>query len=284
MAEVTAAPVTTAAPVNTGTAAAPATGSAAPAAVVEPPRKIKLKLDGKDVEMLESEVVAYAQQGKVATQRFQEAAKMRAEAEEVLKFAKANPTEFFNKTGLNARQWAEEYLMKELQAEAMSPEQRKASENEEKLRKYEMTEKQRADAALEAQKERAKQEHMLNYDQMFVKALNESGLPKNQFTIKRMAELQLINIKNKYDLSATQLAKLVREDFAAEQKSIMGGLDGDQLLDFLGADLVKKLSKAQIAKLKAKAQPGAKSAQTNSLPTEGKELDWIAYQRRNRGR
>lgn len=278
-------PVTGGAPAPA--AAAPVATGTAPAAAQPTPteiRKMKLNLNGQEVELPESEVIAYAQQGKVATERFKEASKMRQEAEQILKYAEANPEDFFKRTGKNARQWAEEFLLKELQAEAMSPEQRKARENEEKLRKYENDEKSREDKKKQEAQDRLKQEHMEKYDQMFVQALTESGLPKTKYTIKRMAELQLINIKNKYELSATQLAKIVREDYIDEQKSLYGAVEGDQLLELLGPEIVKKLSKAQIAKLKARGTTPAAASATPKQTQEEKGLTWQDWQKRNRGR
>lgn len=276
------------------TPAAPAASQAQPTASAQAPaqtqpttqeiKKLKLKLDGKEVELPESEVIAGYQTGQVAAQRFKEAAKMRQEAEQILQFAKQNPKEFFQKTGMNAREWAEQYLLEELQAEAMSPEQRKARENEDKIRKYEQDDKDRKETQRQEQMKRLEQEHMQNYDVMFTKALSESGLPKTVFTVRRMAELQLINVKNKYELNASQLAKLVREDYIAEQKALLGGFEGDQLIDFLGPDLVKKLSKAQIAKLKAKGLQSNKPNPTSRKTEETQGLTWDEYRRRNRGR
>lgn len=278
------APAPTAAPAQ-APAKGPASGPTPPAAaapVVPPPKMMKLKLDGKDVEMSEAEVISYAQQGKASGQRFQEAAAMKRQADELLKFAKDNPKEFFAKTGMNARQWAEEYLISELQIEAMSPEQKKARENEEKLRKYETDEKSRKDQETQAERDKLTNQKREEFDVMFTKALFESGLPRTPYTVKRMAELQLINIKQKLELGPGQLAKLVREDYANEQKALLGGLDGDQLLEFLGPDTVKKLSKAQISKLKAKGIQTQTSGQKLPSKKEDQELTWAQYQRRNR--
>jgi hypothetical protein len=288
MSQVTAAVPAAAAPVASSTApvkgSVPVSGATTTPEVQAPPRMLKLKLDGKEVEMTEQEVISYAQQGKVATQRFQEAQKMRQEAEQLLQFAKQNPKEFFNKTGMNARQWAEQYLMEELTNEAMSPEQRKARENEEKLRTYESEKKQAQDKQAQEQRDRLTDEHRQRLDLMFTKALTESGLPRNQFTVKRMAELQLLNIKNKYELDASQLAKLVREDYQSELKSIMGSADGNQLMDFLGADNVKKLSKAQIAQLKARANPSAAPSSKSGSSSDKAPMSWNEYRKANRKR
>lgn len=244
-------------------------------------RRLKLKLDGQEVELPESDVIALAQRGKVADQRFSEAATTRKEAQEIIEFAKSNPTEFFKRTGMNARQWAEEFLMGELKREQMSPEQKKAADNEMKLKEYETARKHQEAKKLDDEKQAAQQKHMQNYDMLFVEALGKSGLPKTAYTIKRMAELQLVNLKQKLNLDADQLAKVVREDYIAEQKQLYGALDGDQLIDLLGPELVKKLSKAQIAKLKAKASGGSGSTPL-TRSSDKPAMSWREYQRRNR--
>lgn len=248
-----------------------------------PARMMKIKVDGKEVEMSEKEVLELASAGKSSNQRFQEAAKLRREAEQVLKFAKENPVEFFQKTGMNARQWAEQYLMTELQKEAESPEQKKARENEEKLKKLEAQDKQRKDSEMQEQIKRATNMERERLEKLFTKALMDSGLPRTKFTVKRMAELQLVNIKNKFELPPEKLAQIVREDYINEQKSLLGSLEGDQLLDFLGSDLVKKFSKAQIAKLKARGTGGSTQKKTDKAPEEP-GLSWREYQKRNRRR
>lgn len=282
----------TAAPSSAPTPQAPAAGAAqaqpgkaGPAAAASPTpaevRKLKLKLDGKDVEMPESEVIALAQKSGSSGKRFEEAQKLRAEAEAVLRFAKENPAEFFARTGMNARQWAEEYLIGELKREQMSPEQRKAAENEEKLKKYEAEKKAADDKKKSDELAALQKKHAERYDALFVEALSKSGLPKTPYTVKRMAELQLVNIRKKLELTPDQLAKVVREDYIAEQKALFGSTEGDALLEMLGPDVVKKLSKAQIAKLKAKGVGQGAGSPPPKRQGE-KPMTWREYQRRNR--
>lgn len=249
-------------------------------------RRMKVKLDGKEVEVPESEVVANYQQRKIADQRFQEAAKIRKEAEAVMKFAKDNPAEFFAKTGMNAREWAEKYLLEQLQVEAMSPEQKKARENEDKLKKYEQEEKTRKDQQQKEYVDRLTTEKRVELDKLFTQALYESGLPRTPWTVAEMARLQLANVKKGWQLTPAQLAKQTRENYVDAQKALMGALEGDQLLEFLGPDLVNKLSKAQISKLKGKT-PTAPSTQSKPARKQDNTepgLSWTDYQRRNRGK
>lgn len=253
----------------------------------EQARMMRVKIEGKEVEIPESEVLAGYQQGKVASQRFQEAAAMKKEAQEILNLSKKDQREFFKRSGIDPRKWAEDFLMDELKRDAESPDQKKSRENEERLRQYEENEKRTKETAHKQENDRLTNEKRQEFDVMFVKALNESGLPKTPFTIKRMAELQLVNIKKGLELGPQQLAKIVREDYATEQKTLLSALDGDQLIEFLGPDLVKKLSKAQIAKLKARgvATSPRRAQVQRDEPAEGNSRsDWQEYQRRNRGR
>jgi hypothetical protein len=267
-----------------GSQPGPAKAGPAAAPTQSEVRKLKLKLEGQDVELPESEVIALAQQGKVSGKRFEEAAKIRQQAAEIIQFAKENPAEFFKKTGMNARQWAEEFLTNELKKEGESPVEKRAREAEEKLAAIEKEKKTAAEKRLQEQKDAQTKEWAQKYDQMFVEALGKSGLPRTAFTVKRMAELQLVNIKKGLELGPDQLAKIVREDYIAEQKALFGQAEGDQLLDMLGEDIVKKLSKAQISRLKAKSVPGRAATSNTPRPAGEKPMTWREYQLKNRRR
>lgn len=244
-------------------------------------RKLKLKLEGGEVELPENEVIALAQQGKVAQKRFQEAAQMRREAEEVLSFLKANPKEAFQKLGIDVRKFSEDTLMEILQQETMSPEQRKAKEMEQELRKYRDAEKAAADKKQAEEMQRLESTHLNNYQETFIKALQVAGLPRTTFTVKRMAEHQIVANRKGYTIDPQSLAKLVREDYDLAQKEIYGSADEDTLLNLLGDDGVKKVQKALIKKLKSKPSVQAKS-ENISQPSPVQKGSWKEFSKKNR--
>lgn len=282
---------TSAAPVATPTNAAPTQGNPAQTPATQPTpaaaaRMLKLTIDGQDLEMPESEVIAMAQKGKSADKRFQEAAAARREAEQVVNFLKSNPKEAFKKLGIDVRKFSEDTLLEMIQHDQMTPEQKKAQENENELRRYRDTEKQAQERAHAEALARQEQEYMQSYDATFVKALTESGLPKTPYTVKRMAELTLIATRKGLDLEPSQLAKLVREDYESEMKAMYGQADGDALLELLGKDAVKKLSKAQLSKYKAtRSNTGQFKPKDDSKPAPGTNptAAWRAFQRKTRG-
>lgn len=263
-------------------AAAPAQSSQTPVPTPAEVRMLKLKIDNADVDMPESEVIALAQQSRAAQKRMQEAASSKKQAEDLIGFLKSNPKVAFQKLGIDIRKFSEDTLMELLQQEAMSPEQKKTAEMEAKLKKYEADEKSAKEAAHNKEMSELESKHLANYDQLFIKALSESGLPKTPFTVKRMAELTLVSNKKGLNLDSGQIAKLVREDYQTEMRALYGQADGTQLMEILGEDGVKKLSKAQAEKFQAKPQEFSKPQKKASAKKESKVDDWKAFQRENR--
>lgn len=247
-------------------------------------RKMKLKFDGQEQEMTEQEVISLAQQGKSSQKRFQEAAQAKKEAEATIKFLKENPREAMKQLGLDPRKFSEEYLMEVLTEEAMSPEQKAHRDMEKKLRKYEADEKALKEKEQQDEFQKLEARALEELDRTFVDALGKSGLTKTPWTVKRMAQLQMACIKKGYEPNATELAKILREDYIEEQKALFGSYEGDKLIEILGPDIVKKLSKAQVAKLKASPQKYSKPVEkreqsTNPTPSAG---DWKAFAKKNR--
>lgn len=254
-----------------------------PAAVQAEIRKLKLILDGKNLELPESEVIRLAQKGIGADKRFGEAAVLRKQAEEILK---ADPIEFFKRAGKDGRQWAENFLLEQIKLEQMSPEQKEAHDNKMKLQQMENERKLQTANAAKQEQEAERIGFVKKYDAIFTEALGKVSLPKTAYTVKRMAELQATNLKNKLNLDADQLAKVVREDYMAERTQLYGGMEGEQLLEMVGTDIVKKIQKALIAKLKAKGSAGSsRGVKLNPNQNQGGEpqgLTWQEYRRRNR--
>jgi hypothetical protein len=220
-------------------------------------RKMKLKIDGQETEMGEDEVIRYAQQGKAANQRFQEAAKMRKEAEDMVNLIKRDPRAVLEdpRIGINFRELAEQYLSEQLKLEMMTPEQKKYHEAEQKLRGYQDAEKAQK-AQVEAKQSQQLQEHYANeYSNTITEALKTQGVPKSPSTVKRMAALMSKSIDNGLDLQPSQIAKLVQEEYLAEIKELFGSSDEDTLLALLGDDTANKIRKADLKRLRGGNKP-----------------------------
>lgn len=260
----------TPAPASTPGAAAP---KAEPVAAAKQPtaaeiRRLKLKLDGQDIELPEEEVIKLAQMSGAAQKRFQEAATARKQAEDVLTFLKANPKVAMEKLGIDVRKFSEETLTEIIKREQETPEAKKFREQDERLRKYEakekeeteakqLADKQKQDADAKAKKDAELQVEIKKFDNLFTDALAKADVPKNSYTLQRMAHWTSVAIKSKQSPTADQIAKMVKKDYDDDAKSRVfahkndkGELDGDKIMEFLGDEGVKAIRKAMVAKLK----------------------------------
>lgn len=309
MAESITAPVAAPAPAATPT---PAPAASAPIAVAAPAkpleaakpptpseiRKLKLKIDGKEEEIDENEAAVLAQKGRASERRFQEAAAVRKEAQDVIAWLKQNPAEAMKKLGVDPRKFSEEFLVDALQREAESPAQKEVRENREKLAAYEKKDKEREASEKKAQEAKIaedkrqvdgkrQREIMERFDVAFTAALDKSGLPKNAYTIKRMAELQRANLRAKGEFTPDQLAKIVAEDYNTETKHRTSGLEGEKLLEFIASvdpTLLKRVQKGLIGRLKGKHTFSAPTTPTPPPAAESGSIhqNWRAMQKARR--
>jgi hypothetical protein len=218
-------------------------------------KMMTLKINGKEMQLPESEVIALAQKSQSADARFQEASKMKQEAQGFIKWAKEHPKEAFQQLGVDVRKFSEDTLMEIINQQKMSPEQRELAE----LKKYKAQQEKQA----QMQKQQAEQAHIQaltqkqtqDYDTKFSEALKLSGITDPgalRIAVARMAQHEMGNIKKGLNVTPTQLAEFVRGGFESENRGFLSGLDGDALLAFIGRDGLKKIAKAQLAKIKGK--------------------------------
>lgn len=225
-------------------------------------KKFKLKIDGADHELPEPEMLAFASKGMAADKRFKEASDLRKDAETFLDLLKTDFTQLLDnpKLGLDEKQKRDliekYYRQKYIDPETLSPEQLRLSQAERELSQYKDREKQVELQRQQQQEAQLQQYHADLYQKEFIQALETQMIPKTPGTIKRMAELKAKQLQMGIELPPEQLASLVRQDIAAELKTIASAAKGDQLIQLLGEDVVNELRKADLARLRA-AQPQA---------------------------
>lgn len=247
--------------------------SEASEAVQNMKRKLKLKIDGEEVEEEidlsdEDALRRHLQLSKVAQKRMSEAARERKRAEEFMHRLKSNPIEVLNDPdlGVNFREIAEQYLAEQLEQEMMSPEEKRIKQAEQIIREREEEQRKAKEREQNEEVERLKNHYSQDYEKKITTALETGGLPKTPKTVRRMAELMKMNLSHGLDLEPTDLVTLVREDYVKEIKEIFGSSEGDQLLGLLGDDIANKIRKSDLQKLKSKMPQGSSSKPSGSSP------------------
>lgn len=218
----------------------------------------KLKVRGKEIEVDEAGYHAYAQKGAAAEEKWQEAAKMKKEADAFIQRLKSNPIEVLKDPtlGVDFRKVAEDYLWEQMQDENLSPEEKQYRKDQQELKNLREA-KEKHESDLESQRHQAEVQHFeQEYDKKVATALADSGLPKTTGTIRRITEYMLLDVKNGVERPISDYVDLVSRDYADDIKDLIGNLPADKLLKLLGSDVSKKIRDHDVAKLKS-AQPAS---------------------------
>ena len=246
-------------------------------------RKYKVKIDGDELEVDESELLAGYQTRKAADKKFQEAAMARKQAEEFIGLLKTDPVKVLTHPGLGLdfRQLAEQFIVQQLEEEMLDPRDRE-------LKKYKaMVEEQQAEQKRQLERQQAEQAEQLklkyteDYSNQIVEALQSSGLPKTERTVKAMAKYLHMGLQHGVDLKAAEVVEFVKQDYINDQKELFGALDGDTLLNILGEDVANKIRKSDVKRLKSTEKvlqrPSTQPPSTHKPKTTGITKDeWKA--------
>jgi len=221
-------------------------------------KKYTYKAEGADVteELSDEEVQSRLSLSKVAQKRLQEASLTRKQAEQFIQALQNDPMSVLNNDKIMGqkkfREIAEKFLSEQLKQEMLSPQERQQQEKDERLKRYEEQEKE-AKTQKEAEQAQKLEEHYAQeYQKTIISALESSSLPKNPFTVKRMAELMQKNLQHGLELEPQQLAQIVKEDLQNELKSTIGSASPEQLIQMFGQEIANKIRKHDLAQLQPK--------------------------------
>lgn len=234
-------------------------------------KKFKLKVDGEEIEEEidladEARLVKELQLARAAKKRMAEA---QDEKRKLFELAKQfeNPEELLLKMGDKGNEIAEKILLKKLQAEMMSPEQRQLIELQEKLARYEQQEKALKEKEENERISQLESREVEKQQKVIIDALTKTGLPPSPELVKRAAALQLKNLELGLELDSYDLAQEIMSETTNLIKSLVKSSEGESLLKLLGDDAAKKIRKYDIEKLKEKQKSGStKSLTQTSMP------------------
>lgn len=228
-------------------------------------KKVKVKVDGQDMELPIEELMKGYSTRQGAMKRFEEAAKIRKQAEGFVEQLLTDPKAVlshpkFAEKGFNLRQFAESILKEEIEREMLSPEELQQREKDRELEELRAERDKGKKTQEQQQYENHKKAAEAKFSTKFQEALETAKLPKSPFTLKRMAEYQRQALRAGYELSAGELGDLVREEFQKEVTETFGHLDAEQIIAVFGEDTAKKIREYDLKRVQ---QPAMQQQQSN---------------------
>jgi len=217
----------------------------------------KVKIDGRELDIPDEELVRGYQLRQVSQRRMEEAASSRKQVAALLNNLKTNRgaaiAELLNhpEVGLNFEEIATEHLAQKFQRQAMDPRERELLEAREQLAAYKQQEESRAQAEQKAQNDRFVAEYRKEIQADIDKHVKSAGLPETPRIKNQVVSYLRKAVEAGYtDLTAKDVMPLVKRDFEADVRALVSGRDGPSIAALLGDEVVGTLRQHSVQTFK----------------------------------
>lgn len=249
--------VATATPANGG---APSTAAPAMSGAPGQPKFYDVKVDGKVMRMTEAELMQNASLGKAAFKRMEEANALNTRAQNFFKELQADPFKAIDKLPIAPaakRAMLEKYYSETyIKSDQMSPEQKELAEHKKWRADREAQDKKQSEQTAAQQRQVATQKYVDQFTNHFISVCDKGGLPKDAYTIGRMAYHYDNAVRLKHSISDEQLVEAVRNDDQNRFSAYSKDATAEQLISLLGPDAVKKIQRYALEQHRNKLKEG----------------------------
>lgn len=262
-----------------------------PAEIAQEIRKFKVKIDGQELEVDEDELLRGYQTTKSAQQKFNEASLLRKQSEEFIRLAKSDPRKLLTHPGIgiDLQEFANSILAEQYEEQLLSPEEKEMRALRNQLAEFERQKKEVEERQQQEELDKYTQMYEQEYTEKIIGALETSGLPKTEYTVKKIAEKMLIAAERGLDVEPADVIQFVKADYMNDIKTLFGSANEDILMQLLGEDITKKVLKGSMKKIKSKAPVTSSRITEPTKPSNGKSAEnkflsrdeWMAKIREN---
>lgn len=238
--------------------------------------KHKVKIDDSEQEIDYDELVRGYQTGRSATVRFQRASEMQKAVQGFVERARQGDLDWVDDIGVpeeQARKWAEKRLLKHIEWEQMTPEQKELftlrREKETLQQKHERLEQEHTARQTAQLEEQAFHE----IDQEISAAITALGKKSSPRLVRRMAEQMIASLSQEDGerLPADKAAKMAHQSIVTDAVDLLSGMaPGDllALLDSAGQREAVRKAFVNEAVSQAPSRAGNQAAQTSAPARE----------------
>jgi hypothetical protein len=218
-------------------------------------KKLKLKVDGKDIEESfdpddDEYLTRNLQMAKMGQKRAQEYASLQKQVTSFVEELKKNPRKVLSDPNLNIdlKKIAAELIEEEIENSKKSPEQLELEKARQELKDLKEQQDQQKKSQEQKDYQRLVEENIERYDTMIGDALDKGKLPQTPYTVKKMADYLMLAVNNKLDVSPYEIVDLVREEMQGDIKQMFEVLPEDVVENIVGKETIDRIRKKNLAK------------------------------------
>lgn len=235
----------------------------------EPKKKVpsyrKIKVGNEEVALSDEDIARDYSKWKAADQKFREASEGRKSIEAFMKALEEDPEAVLSdkRLPINRKKLAEKWLLEQIEAELnpTDPKDAKLSEAERRLKEYEDKEKAVAEAKAKEDYQRVLDQRKQVIGNTLAEAMKQTQLsahPESAAAVLREMALYMRAAKERgEEVSPQELVEHVHNNRFHQMYTLAHQFEGDDLIEFLGEEIVNRIRKADLARLKAKREPQA---------------------------
>lgn len=230
--------------------------------VKEAVRKIKLKVNGAEKEYDEKAVIAFAQKGMSADEKYQKAAAERKKIEKLVELAETDPDQLLRELlKKDPDEFYKERIKKKLEDLSLDPKDRELRDAKRKIEELTKAEEARKEKEKAESLQKMTDFYIQKFDKEIPDALKSIGVPVNRETTKRMTDMMLSNLEEGTDLPVEVCAELVKDEYLGSVKGSVKSFDPELLAELLEDEVFQKVLEAKNKKKPEKKQALADGSQ-----------------------
>ena len=283
MSEITA-PTPTAAPAQEGNSTSEDMGETSANTPEETPKPKKpnfrkYKIGNEEVSLSDEDIARDYSKWKGSDKAFREASDAKKATEAFMKALREDPEKILNdgRIPIDKRKLAEKWLMDEIEKEMNPPDPRdaKLSDAERRLKEYQDREEAEIKAKEEHEYETVKEQRKSEISKTLSQAMQATHLSKDPESaasvLREMAIYMRAARERGEDVTPDELVEHIHNQRFSQFYNLAHKFEGEELIEFLGEEIVNRIRKSDLARLRASRGVGESQSHKNESWTPPKQ-------------
>jgi uncharacterized protein YeaO (DUF488 family) len=238
----------------------------------------KYKIGNEEISLSDDDIARDYSKWKGSDKAFREASEAKKATEAFMKALKEDPEKILNdgRIPIDKRKLAEKWLLEEIEKEMnpADPRDAKLSDAEKRLKEYQDREEAELKAKEEQEYESVKEQRKSEILKVLSQAMQATHLskdPESAASVLREMAIYMRAAKERgEDVTPDELVEHIHNQRFGQFYNLAHKFDGDELIEFLGEEIVNRIRKSDLARLRAGRGEGNPQSHKNDSWTPPK--------------